>query len=94
MERTGCHAAENSLSKVMVQEAIAQRNTVSKTAEVFRAEMNRLARKLPEYDVVMHLYGEGDSLGPQFMAEAQTSPVRFGGGVLLIFLCPFFLICC
>ncbi len=60
---------KNSLSKVMVQEAITQLNTVSKTVEVFRTEMNRLARQLPEYDVVMSLYGTGPSLGPQLMAE-------------------------
>lgn len=60
---------KNSLSEVMVQEALTQLNTVSKTVEVFRAEMNRLAEQLPEYDVVMNLYGVGNSLGPQLMAE-------------------------
>jgi transposase len=59
----------NPLSKVMVQEAITQLNTTSKTGEVFRAEMNRLAQELPEYDVVMKMYGTGPSLGPQLMAE-------------------------
>lgn len=58
-----------SLSKVMVREAIKQLNTLSKTVEVLRAEMNQLAQKLPEYDVVMGLYGTGKSLGPQLMAE-------------------------
>lgn len=60
---------KNSLSEVMVQEALTQLNTLSKTVEVFRAEMNRLAQQLPEYDVVMNLYGVGNSLGPQLMAE-------------------------
>ncbi|NYB73087.1 IS110 family transposase [Sedimentibacter hydroxybenzoicus DSM 7310] len=60
---------KNALSKMMVQEAITQLNAVSKTVEVFRKEMNRLARQLPEYDVVMSLYGTGPSLGPQLMAE-------------------------
>jgi transposase len=60
---------KNSLSKVMVQEAITQLNTVSKTVEVLRAEMNRLAQQLPEYGVVMSLYGAGKSLGSQLMAE-------------------------
>lgn len=31
--------------------------------------MKRLAEQLPEYPVVMSLYGVGDSLGPQLMAE-------------------------
>lgn len=39
---------KNPLSRVMVQEAITQLNAISKTVEVFRAEMNRLAKKLPE----------------------------------------------
>lgn len=60
---------KDALSRVMVQEAITQLNTVSKTVEVFRAEMKRLAGQLPEYPVVMGLYGVGDSLGPQLMAE-------------------------
>lgn len=60
---------KDSLSKVMVQEAITQLNTVSKTVEVFRTEMNRLAQELPEYEVVMSLYGTGKSIGPQLMAE-------------------------
>jgi transposase len=60
---------KNSLSKVMVQEAVTQLNTISKTVEVFRTEMNQLAAQLPEYHVVMELYGVGNSLGPQLMAE-------------------------
>lgn len=60
---------KNPLSKVMVQEAATQLNAVSRTVEVFRSEMKRLAEQLPEYPVVMELYGVGDSLGPQLMAE-------------------------
>lgn len=60
---------KNPLSKVMVQEAATQLNAVSRTVEVFRSEMKRLAEQLPEYPVVMGLYGVGDSLGPQLMAE-------------------------
>ena len=60
---------KDALSKVMVQEAVTQLNTISRTVEVFRAEMNHLAKQLPEYNVVMGLYGVGDSLGPQLMAE-------------------------
>ena len=60
---------KDALSNVMVQEAITQLNTVSKTVEVFRAEMKKLAEQLPEHPVVMGLYGVGDSLGPQLMAE-------------------------
>ena len=31
--------------------------------------MNRLASMLPEYPVVMEMYGVGESFGPQLMAE-------------------------
>lgn len=60
---------KDALSKVMVHEAITQLNAVSKTVEVLRAQMKRLAEQLPEYPIVMGLYGVGDSLGPQLMAE-------------------------
>lgn len=60
---------KDALSKVMVEEAITQLNSISKTIEVFRTEMKHLAEQLPEYPVVMSLYGVGDSLGPQLMAE-------------------------
>lgn len=60
---------KDALSKVMAQEAVMQLNTISRTVEVFRTEMKQLAEQLPEYPVVMKLYGVGDSLGPQLMAE-------------------------
>lgn len=75
------------ISKMMVQEAIAQLNAISHTVEVYRAEMNRLASLLPEYEAVMAMYGVGGSLGPQLMAEigdlrrfrCQKSLVAFAG---------------
>ena len=57
------------LSKVMVREAVNQLGAISKTVELFRKQMNLLAQQLPEYKAVMALYGVGDSLGPQLMAE-------------------------
>ena len=57
------------LSKLLVQEGISQLNAVSKTVEVLRTEMQKLAEQLPEYPVVMDMYGVGPSLGPQLMAE-------------------------
>ena len=56
-------------SRLLVQEAIAQLNSVSRTVAVLRSEMHRLAQQLPEYPVVMKLYGVGESIGPQLMAE-------------------------
>lgn len=60
---------KDSLTKLLIQQAIDQLNSVSKTVELLRAEMKRLALQLPEYPVVMSLYGVGESLGPQLMAE-------------------------
>lgn len=56
-------------TKLLIQEALTQLNTVSRTVEVFRAEMIRLAQQLPEYPVVLAMYGVGESIGPQLMAE-------------------------
>jgi len=60
---------KNANTKLLIREAIAALNAVSKTAETFHAEMQRLAALLPEYDVVMAMYGVGKVTGPQLMAE-------------------------
>jgi transposase len=58
-----------SSTKLLIQEAITQLNSVSKAVEVFRTEMLRLAQQLPEYPAVIAMYGVGKSIGPQIMAE-------------------------
>jgi transposase len=60
---------KDSCTKLLIQEAVVQLNAVSRTVEVLRSEMQRLSEQLPEYPVVMSMYGVGDSLGPQLMAE-------------------------
>lgn len=60
---------KSSTTKLLIQEAAAQVTSISRTTETLRAEMNRLASQLPEYPVVMSMYGVGESLGPQLMAE-------------------------
>lgn len=60
---------KNANTKLLIREAILALNAVSKTAETFRAEMQRLAALLPEHDVVMAMYGVGKNTGPQLMAE-------------------------
>jgi transposase len=60
---------KSEVSKLMVKEAVTQLNTISRTVETYRAEMNRLASQLPEYETVMEMYGVGPSTGPQLMAE-------------------------
>ena len=60
---------KSDISKLMVKEAVNQLDSISRTVETYRAEMNRLASQLPEYKTVMGMYGVGPSMGPQLMAE-------------------------
>ena len=60
---------KTSVTKTLVQEAANQLTAISRSVETYRNEMNNLASQLPEYSVVMEMYGVGDSLGPQLMAE-------------------------
>ena len=60
---------KNASTKMLIREAVTALNAVSKTAEIFHAEMQRLAALLPEYDVVMAMYGAGKATGPQLIAE-------------------------
>ena len=61
--------SRSATTKLLIQGAASQLLTISRTVEVLRAEMNRLAAKLPEYPVVMGMYGVGESIGPQLIAE-------------------------
>ncbi len=69
---------KDAMTKMLIQQAIAQLNAVSKTVVLLRTEMNCLAQQLPEYPVVMSMYGVGNSLGPQLMAEIGDV-MRFKG---------------
>ena len=62
-------AQKTSVTKTLVQEAANQLTAISRSVETYRSEMNKLASQLPEYPVVMEMYGVGESLGPQLMAE-------------------------
>jgi transposase len=59
----------NADTKLLVQTAIAQVNEVSKTAAVYAKRMKELASELPEFSVADSIYGCGDCIGPQLMAE-------------------------
>lgn len=56
-------------TKLLITGAATQLTAVSAMVEMFRSEMLRLAQSLPEYPVVMSMYGVGETLGPQLMAE-------------------------
>ena len=70
-------------TRLLIREAASQLQNVSRTVETFRAEMNRLAAHLPEYPVVMSMYGVGESLGPQLIAEIGDIQ-RFAGKQSLV----------
>ncbi len=55
--------------KLLVTEAIAQLNAVSRTVEALRSEMQSLAQSLPEYPAVAAMFGAGDTTSAQLIAE-------------------------
>ena len=61
--------SKTEVTKVLIKEAANQLTSISRSVETYRTEMNRLASQLPEYPVVMEMYGVGESFGPQLMAE-------------------------
>ena len=56
-------------TKVLVTQAIIQLQAIEETLATIKREMQKLASTLPEYDTVMALYGVGEVLGPQLIAE-------------------------
>lgn len=70
-------------TKLLLQQAALLLTSVSSAVETYRAEMYRLATLLPEYPLVMGMYGVGDSIGPQLMAEIGDIR-RFAGKQALV----------
>lgn len=60
---------KDQMTKNLIIQAIKQLNTLSRTIEQLRLQMDQTAAQLPEYPVVMAMKGVGPSLGPQLMAE-------------------------
>ena len=56
-------------AKLLVEQAISQLRATSATLAALKQEMQSLAASLPEYPVVMGMFGVGPTLGPQLMAE-------------------------
>ena len=59
----------NDITKTIVQQAVNMLNEASKIVELFRSEMNKIASTLPEYPIVISMYGVGRTLGSQLIAE-------------------------
>lgn len=64
-----CVLPMNDTTKNLVLHAIKECSSIAETIAMLKVEMHRLASQLPEYDAVMSIYGVGESLGPQIMAE-------------------------
>ena len=60
---------KDDMTKMFIHQAVGQLNAISKAVEELRQQMDSLASKLPEYPVVMSMFGVGTTLGPQLIAE-------------------------
>ena len=56
-------------TKVLITQAILQLQTIEEALAALKSEMLQLSSRLPEFETVMALYGVGDTLGPQLIAE-------------------------
>lgn len=60
---------KNSNTKFLVTTAAKQLISIKKNVALLKAEIFSLAKQLPEYDVVMGMFGVGEITGAQLMAE-------------------------
>ncbi len=56
-------------TKLLVEQAVSQLRATSASLAALKQEMQTLASQLPEYPVVMKMFGVGPALGPQLIAE-------------------------
>ena len=56
-------------AKLLVEQAVSQLRATSISLTALRNEIQSLAASLPEYPIVMGMFGVGPALGPQLMAE-------------------------
>ena len=60
---------KNESTKTLITSCINQLNSVNENLSVVLNEMERLARRLPEYETVASMYGIGHIVAPQLIAE-------------------------
>ena len=70
-EACGCVGVmpKSGTTKLLVKQAVSQLKATSSALAALKQEMQTLAAQLPEYPVVMGMFGVGPTLGPQLMAE-------------------------
>lgn len=60
---------KNNTTKLLVQQAVVQLKAASSALAALKCEMQSIASSLPEYPIVMQMFGVGPALGPQLIAE-------------------------
>jgi len=60
---------KNEATKLLIVQAISQLNAITETLATIQKGMLDLAAQLPEYPAVMRMFGVGETLDPQLMAE-------------------------
>lgn len=70
-EACGCVGVmpKSGTTKLLVKQAVSQFKATSSALAALKQEMQTLAAQLPEYPVVMGMFGVGPTLVPQLMAE-------------------------
>jgi transposase len=88
-----CSLPKNNNTQFLIQESINDLNSIIDSLERLRKEMNRLASLLPEYPIVMNMYGVGITLGPQLIAEIGDVRRFYNRKALIAFVgidsCPY-----
>ena len=59
----------NDAAKLLITQSISQLNSITEALSNIQKEMLALSSQLPEFPAVMGLFGVGETLGPQLMAE-------------------------
>ena len=62
---------KDACSKLLIQQAAEQLTAAAAAVETLTDKMNELASQLPEYPVVMEMYGVGRATGPQLIADTK-----------------------
>ena len=61
--------SKSETTKLLMEQAVSQLRATSAALAALKQEMQTLASMLPEYPVVMDMFGVGPTLGPQLVAE-------------------------
>jgi transposase len=78
---------QNDFTKTLILQAVTQLNSLCEVVAALKAEMNKIAAQLPEYETVLAMHGVGKVLAPQLIAEIgdirrypkRSSLARFAG---------------